>query len=267
METIVHRRRVRIATGGCDLSGTDPAVVLVHGAGGDRTAWQLQTRWLAHHGYRAVAADLPGHGRSEGPALGSIAAMAEWLVDLIAVLDLGRAHLVGHSMGSFVALEASRNRPEAVASLVLLGTAGTMPVHADLLAAARADDPVAARLITSWGLGSRAHHGGHESPGMWLIGGNLAQLDLAPEGALGADLGACEAYEGALDAARALTCPVTFVLGREDRMTPNRRAADLIEAVADSHLVRLERIGHFPHLEAPIAARRAIAEALARTRG
>ena len=48
---------------------------------------------------------------------------------------------------------------------------GAMPVHPALQAAADADDPLAGRLITSWGIGSRAHTGGHASPGMWLIGG------------------------------------------------------------------------------------------------
>ena len=63
-------------------------------------------------------------------------------------------------MGTFVALEAAAQRPEVARSLVLLGTAGAMPVHPALQSAADADDPVAGRLITSWGIGSRAHTGG-----------------------------------------------------------------------------------------------------------
>lgn len=263
METLIDGRVVRCATGGRSLEGDEPAVVLVHGAGGDRTVWQLQTRWIAHHGYRAAAVDLPGHGGSKGPALGSIEAMGEWLAGAVEALGLSPAHLVGHSMGTFVAMEAAARRPEVARSLVLLGTAGAMPVHPALQAAADADDPAAGRLITSWGIGSRAHTGGHASPGMWLIGANTSLLDRAPPGVLANDLAACDAYQGAESAAARVQCGVTLVLGREDKMTPNKRAAAMIAAFDDARTVHLDRVGHFMQVESPIPARQAIAAALA----
>lgn len=267
MEALIDGRVVRCATGGRSLDGDEPAVVLVHGAGGDRTVWQLQARWIAHHGYRAAALDLPGHGGSQGPALGSIEAMGEWLAGATEALGLAPAHLVGHSMGTFVVLEAAAQRPDVARSLVLLGTAAAMPVHPALQAAADADDPVAGRLITSWGIGSRAHTGGHASPGMWLIGGNTSLLDRSPPGVLAGDLAACAAYDRAEDAAARVQCPVTLVLGREDKMTPNRAAAGLIEAFGDGQAttVHLDRVGHFLQIESPIPVRKAIAEALERT--
>ena len=266
VETRIDGRVVRCATGGRSIDGDEPAVVLVHGAGGDRTVWQLQTRWIAHHGYRAAAVDLPGHGGSEGPALPSITEMGEWLASATEALGLAPAHLVGHSMGTFVVLEAAARRPEAARSLVLLGTAGAMPVHPALQSAADADDPVAGRLITSWGIGSRAHTGGHASPGMWLIGGNTSLLDRAPVGVLAGDLAACNAYDGAETAAARVRCPVTLVLGREDKMTPNRAAASMIDAFGDglATTVYLDRVGHFLQIESPIPVRKAIAAALAR---
>ena len=263
METLIDGRVVRGATGGRSLDGAEPAAVLVHGAGGDRTVWQLQTRWIAHHGYRAAALDLPGHGGSDGPTLESIEEMGQWLAIAIDALGLAPAHLVGHSMGTFVVLEAAAQRPETARSLVLLGTAGAMPVHPALQAAADADDPVAGRLITSWGIGSRAHTGGHAMPGMWLIGGNTSLLDRAQPGVLASDLAACHAYDGAEAAAARVQCPVTLVLGREDKMTPNKRAAGMIDAFGDARTVVLDRVGHFLQVESPIPVRRAIAEALA----
>ena len=266
METQINERTVRCATGGRSIDGDEPAVVLVHGAGGDRTVWQLQTRWIAHHGYRAAAVDLPGHGGSDGPVLSSITEMGAWLADVTEALGLAPAHLVGHSMGTFVVLEAAAQRPEVARSLVLLGTAGAMPVHPALQSAADADDPIAGRLITSWGIGSRAHTGGHASPGMWLIGGNTSLLDRAPPGVLAGDLAACNAYDGAEAAASRVQCPVTLVLGREDKMTPNRAAAPMIEAFGEGRAttVYLDRVGHFLQIESPIPVRNAIAAALAR---
>ena len=263
MELNVDDRTVRVATGGRTHDGDEPGVVFVHGAGADRTGWQLQTRWFAHHGYRAAAIDLPGHGGSDGPALETIAAMADWLASAVAAMGLAPAHIVGHSMGTFVTLETAARHPDVTRSIVLLGTAAAMPVHPELLSSAQADDPKAARLVTSWGIGSRAHRGGHASPGMWLIGGNHALIDRAPPGSFGVDLAASGSYDRAVAAATELSCPVALVLGREDKLTPNRAATELIESLADVNVTYLDEVGHFIHIEAPIPTRRAIAKALA----
>ena len=261
----INGRRVRFATGGRSIDGDEPAAVLIHGAGCDRTVWQLQTRWMAHRGYRAAAVDLPGHGGSEGPALTGIAEMGAWLAETVDCLGLAPAHLLGHSMGSFVALEAAAQHPEVAASLTLLGVAAAMPVHGALLSAAAEGDPLAGRLITSWGVGSRARTGGHASPGMWLIGANMALLERSAAGVLAADLAACDAYDSAETAAARVRCPVTLVLGVEDRMTPERAARPLLEAFGEglANAVRLDRTGHFMQLENTAAVREAISAALA----
>ncbi len=261
----MNGRRVRYANGGRRHDPQQPAVVLVHGAGGDRTVWQMQTRWLAHHGYRVAAVDLPGHGGSEGPAPTTIIEMGDWLAAAVEALDMAPAHLVGHSMGTFVVLEAAARHPGCARSLVMLGTAASMGVHPGLQDAADQNSPVAGRLIASWGIGSRAHQGGHISPGMWLIGGTTALLDRAPSGVLGSDLAACAQYGGALESAALVQCPVRLVLGREDRMTPNRAAAKLLDAFPAglASVVHIDRVGHFLQTESPIVVRNAIAEALA----
>ena len=118
MEFSLDGRTVRYANGGRAHDPALPAVVLVHGSGMNRTVWQLQTRYLAHHGFRVAAIDLSGHGGSSGPALASIPEMGAWLAEVIDALDLGPAHVVGHSMGTFIGIEAAAQRPETVASLV-----------------------------------------------------------------------------------------------------------------------------------------------------
>ena len=255
---------VRIATGGVEHDPALPALVFIHGAGMDRTTWQMQTRWFAHHGYRVAAVDLPGHGLSGGEPLTSIDAMADWTATVIGQLELGSAHVAGFSLGTFVALETARRHPDAVASVVLIGTAAAMPVHPELLEASADDIPRASRLMTSWALGSRAHKGGHVSPGTWLVGASTALIDRSPVGALAADMEACNAYDAAPAAAAELTCPVAFVLGSEDKMTPVRAASDLIGAAPDSTVVTLAGSGHMLPIERPIEVRDAIASALDR---
>jgi len=263
MQFTLDAKTVRYANGGADHDPELPGVVLVHGAGMNRTVWQLQTRYLAHHGYRVAALDLPGHGGSDGPPLESIGEMADWVIDVVAALDLAPAHIVGHSMGTYLAIEAAARRPELVRSIVLVGTAVAMPVHPELLDAAANDVVHASRLMTSWSFGARAHIGSHSTPGMWLLGGSTALLDVSSEGSLEADMAACNAYEGALLAAAEVLCPVTLVLGSVDKMTPAKRAVDLAAAFTESHTVVLDGIGHMLAMEAPNATRNAIIEALA----
>ena len=56
-----------------------PAIYFIHGAGMDHTVWVMQARYFARHGFRVMALDLPGHGKTDGPALDNVDAMADWL--------------------------------------------------------------------------------------------------------------------------------------------------------------------------------------------
>jgi pimeloyl-ACP methyl ester carboxylesterase len=258
-------------TGGVAVDDPDrrdqPVVVLVHGAGMDATAWQLQTRYLAHHGCRPLAVDLPGHGRSQGPPLATIAELADWLAAFIeassATTGADAVDVVGHSMGTFIGLELAARRPELVRSLVLLGTAAAMPVHPDLATAADDDLPAAAALMASWGHDHPAHSGPNPTPGLWMLGGARALIESSPPGALAADFRACAAYHGAVATAGAVTCPVTLGLGRGDKMTPPRAAAPLIEALHDPTVVELNGVGHMLMTEDPAAVRRLLLDAVA----
>src|SRR3546814_7797116 len=107
MDFSVDGRAVFAHTGGQPFDRDLPVLVLVHGAGMDHTHWGLQTRYFAHHGYAVLAPDLPGHGRSQGPAPDSIEAYADWLLRLLDAGGTRRAALAGHSMGSLIALAAA----------------------------------------------------------------------------------------------------------------------------------------------------------------
>src|SRR3954462_8286036 len=105
MQLSVNGLETFVATGDRPFDPLQPSIVLLHGAGFDHSAWALQSRWFAHHGFGVLAPDLPGHGRSTGAPLASIAAMADWTAALLDAAGAGKARLVGHSMGSLIALE------------------------------------------------------------------------------------------------------------------------------------------------------------------
>jgi len=253
VELRVGERRIYAATGGRDFGADQPTIVFVHGAGMDHTVWALQTRWFAHHGRNLLALDLPGHGRSDPPALRSIGEMADLVLEAIVAAGAERASIVGHSMGALVALEAAARGNARVAALALLGMAPLMPVHPDLLAAAAKGEHSAVDLMVTWAVGRKAQLGANEAPGLWLTAAALRLLERAAPATLASDLAACDAYKGAADAAAQADCPMLFLLGADDRMTPAAKARDLAGRLPRARAVTLPHAGHMMMLENPSA--------------
>jgi len=251
MEITVNGLKAHAATGGRDLNADEPAVILVHGAGLDRTVWQLQTRNIAYMGRRAYAVDFPGHGRSEGKALNSIEEMADWIPAFMDAAGIDKAKLIGHSMGSFVTLEAAARYPDRVEGLCLMGVSDSMPVHPDLLAAAERNERLAPELIIYWGLGEKAKVGGHPHPGLWVHNASQILFENAGDGVLFNDLAACNVYTGAVDAAGKVKCETLYILGKDDMMTPARKARPLADAMANAKTTVIEKCGHMMLLERP----------------
>lgn len=253
MDLIIDGRRVFAGSGGREFDPALPSTVLLHGAGMDHTVWALQARWLAHHGRNVLALDLPGHGRSSGPALDRIEALADWVLVVCAALPLERFRIVGHSMGSLVALEAAARAGNRCEALALLGFAPAMRVHPDLLAAARAGAHEAVELMTSWGLGLQSQLGSNPLPGLWRVGGALHLLERAAPASLAASLAACDAYRGAGDAAKRIHCPTLLLLGDDDRMTPAARGSAFAADIPHARTVVLPGVGHQLTIEDPSA--------------
>jgi pimeloyl-ACP methyl ester carboxylesterase len=251
MQLSINGIDVFAATGGRAFDRSLPAVVMLHGAGFDHSAWALHSRWFAHHGHAVLVPDLPGHGRSAGGALASIAEMADWTAALIEQSGAPNARLIGHSMGSLIALETAARHPAKVSSLGLIGTAATMTVGPDLLKAAEANDHAAIDMVSIWGLGFRAELGGSLTPGAWMHGGAQRVLESAKHGVLFIDLAACNAYQDALAAAAQIKVPTTLILGERDMMTPARAGKALAAALPNAHTVILPGAGHMMMAERP----------------
>ena len=240
-----------VATGGREFDSSLPTIVLLHGAGFDHTAWALHSRWFAHHGFGVLAPDLPGHGRSVGAPLADIAGMADWTAALLDAAGVAKARLVGHSMGSLIALETAARHPTKVSGLSLIGTAATMTVGPDLLKAAEANDHAAVDMVSIWGLGFQAELGGSLAPGLWMHSGAQRVLEQCRRGVLFNDLSACNAYQGALAAAAQIKIPATLILGERDMMTPAKAGKTLAAALPNSRTIVLAGAGHMMMAERP----------------
>jgi pimeloyl-ACP methyl ester carboxylesterase len=251
MQLSVNGAEVFVASGGREFDRALPTVVLLHGAGFDHTTWALHSRWFAHHGFGLLAPDLPGHGRSAGKPLATIAEMADWVAALLDAAGAAKAKLVGHSMGSLVALETAARHPAKISSLSLIGTAATMTVGPDLLQAAEANDHAAIDMVSIWGLGFQAELGGSLAPGLWMHSGAQRVLEQCRPGVLYSDLAACSAYQGALAAAAKVAVPVTLILGERDMMTPAKAGKALAAAIPNARTVVLPGAGHMMMTERP----------------
>ncbi len=251
MDVTLDGMTIHASTGGREFDPSLPTVVLLHGAGMDHTVWQLQARAFAFHGYSILSLDLPGHGRSGDPASPTISGYADVVAAVLGEAGVGRAHIVGHSMGAFIGIEVAARYPDKVRSLTLIGVSERMPVHPDLLAAAEANDHLAFDLVTSWSHTRTTHTGGHQIPGLWVMGASVRLLERSRPGVLHNDLAACNAYLTALDRAPEVGAPTLVLMGEHDLMTRPKGAATLADAIPNATTVIVPDAGHMVMVEQP----------------
>jgi pimeloyl-ACP methyl ester carboxylesterase len=115
-----YRRAFRVA-------GSGPALVLIHGIGDNSETWLDVIPALAQN-HLVIAPDLLGHGQSDKPRADySIAGYTNGVRDLLGVLGIPRATLIGHSLGGGVAMQFAYQYPERTERIVLVGSGGSGP--------------------------------------------------------------------------------------------------------------------------------------------
>lgn len=114
----------------CRIEGSGPAVLLLHGVGGNHTVWNDVIPGLAKE-FQVLAPDLRGHGRTSAPP-GSQFTFAELLGDVRQLLDergVPDAHWVGLSGGALLALRATLDLPKRVLSLAMISGSAYTDAH------------------------------------------------------------------------------------------------------------------------------------------
>lgn len=255
MHLTVNNAPTYCYTGGKPFDAAKPTVIFIHGVLNDHSVWILQTRYLAHHGWSVLAVDLPGHCRSAGEAPASVEDAADFVLALMDAARLEKAALVGHSFGSLIALEAASRAPKRISQLVLVGTAFPMRVSPALLDASVGDPMKALEMVNVFSRSTLAPPPSALGPGTWVYGASMAlgRRVLASNATVNVfytGFKACDSYENGLQAMAQVTCPVLFVLGTVDQMTPPKAAQGLIKEATSAQVVYLPG-GHQQMNETP----------------
>ncbi len=257
MYLTVNDAKTYCYTGGKAFDAAKPSIIFIHGVLNDHSVWILQTRYLANHGWNVLAVDLPGHCRSAGEPPATVEDAADFVIALMDAAGLQKAALVGHSFGSLVALEAAARAPERISQLVLVGIAFPMKVSPALLASSLSEPMKALEMVNIFSRATLAPPPSALGPGTWVYGASMAlgrrvlasnpRVNLFHTG-----FKACDSYSHGEEAMAQVPCPVLFLLGSVDQMTPPKAAQGLIKQAANAQVVYLAG-GHHQMNETPEA--------------
>jgi pimeloyl-ACP methyl ester carboxylesterase len=232
-DTIVEGIQSRVLEG-----GDGDTVLFLHGAAG-LTGWLPYFESLSHH-FRVLAPEHPGYGSVVRPdSIASVADLAEYYKSFVA--DLGRFHLIGSSLGGWLASALALRVPESIRSLTLIAPAGmrarpngsgpgALPSRVERLRTLYFDQTWAERTLAqdpsdiqqietkNWATTSLLGGPGFHDPNM--------ESELAKLG-----------------------CPVLVLWGAEDQVVSSEQAGTWGKAIAGAEVHVLPRCGHLPHIE------------------
>ena len=233
--------------------GAGPTVLMLHGIGGGHLSFAPQVETLASSGYRAVAWDMPGYGRSAPIEPYNFKGLAQSCIALIEALNCGDVALVGHSMGGMVAQEVMARRPELVSKLVLCGTSPSFgkpdgdwqrEFIAQRTAPLDAGKSMAelAQVLVPQMVG----------PGSLPEGVRLAThcMSLVPASTYRRALEALVTFDRRANLPL-IQAPTLVVAGEHDRNAPPKVMKKMADAIARSTYLEMRGIGHLQNLESP----------------
>lgn len=246
--------------------GSGPAVLLLHGIGCDHTTWQRSLELLAQD-HTVIAPDFLGHGHSDSPRADySVGAYADRLRDLLTLLEIPTATVVGHSFGGGVALQFAYQYPALTERLVLVDPGGIGPQIHPLLRAMTL--PGAGPALGVWTFppllavtrlaAGVVHHykvpGSIDLPFALSVLGSIA--DSRRRAAFLHILRAVIDWRGQqlsiLSRAGLLsTTPILLVWGERDSVIPVIQADEFGRVLPHARIHRVAGAGHFPHIDAP----------------
>ena len=254
-------------------SGKGPALVLLHGFTGSAETWDF-LRPVLDDRYRVVAVDLPGHGRSSSPSEPARYSLDLFATDLALVFDsleIGRAAVLGYSMGGRAALRFAIAHPGRISGLIVESTSSGISSDAEREERVTSD-ALLADLIEREGM--EAFVSRWERLPLWQSQQALPdagrrslreqRLSNNPRGLANSLRGAgAGAHEDVLGAAATITAPVLIIAGELDAKYVSL-GRGLARAIPAAEVQIIPSSGHAAHLEQPQAFVRSVAAFLAK---
>lgn len=231
------------------------AVVYVHGAGGTAHIWKNQLG-IRVPGYRQVAVELPGHGRSEGEGAKDIGVYRDFVRDFVETVFGAPVVLAGHSMGGAIAMSFALAYPEWLKGLILVGTGARLRVTPPILEAAL--DPEKGATLLRYAYSPKTPEEVRQEA--------EKEYGLTPVTVRYNDFLACDSFD-VMGRIREIRTPALVVCGEEDQMTPVKYARYLEENIPGARLALVPAAGHMVMWEQPEPLNRAIAGFLAELAG
>lgn len=234
------------------VAGSGPPLVLLHGGLVDSRAWRREIAAFSDE-FQVVAWDAPGCGQSSDPrpdaSLDDYAATAAGLID---ALELGPAHLLGHSFGGGLALAIYQRHSRLVRSLILVsayaGWAGSLPA-AEVEQRRQRAERNAQRPTQDWIDEFLATLFDETTPPHLVEETRRIMLDTRPEGMLPMLNAFAEA--DLTDVLDTVAVPTLLLYGDRDQRSPRPVAESLARSIPTCHLVFVSGVGHDVNVEAP----------------
>lgn len=217
-------------------------------------SWPAQLRRMP--GYRIYALDLPGHGKSGGVGRQSIMAYADAVADWFSSMGLTRANLIGHSMGSAIALTLAVDHPETARSMVLIGAGARLQVNPRLLEEYGSQTTFLSAIekTVMWSFSE-------ETPRK-MVEQVQRRMAETRQGVLYGDFMACADFDISERLAE-IRQPVLVISGEQDKMTPSRHAQFLADHIDGATMKLIAHAGHMVMLEQPEAVAQEVCNFLA----
>ena len=230
-----------------------PALLFVHGAGGDHTIWGEQLRELAQN-FSVAALDLNGHGRSPAREGDGLQTYTEDVLAALEALTMPTV-VVGHSMGGAIALTVALQRPKNLVGLGLVGTGAKLKVHPQILELCQTDFEKAVELVVQWAFADQSSSELREK----------ARLQMRRNGAqaLFRDFSSCNTFD-VMARLSEIAVPTMILCGRDDKLTPIKYSEYLQQNIPNAHLKIIDGAGHMVMVEQREAVTQALREFCAR---
>ena len=237
----VESSKIACWVNGSNFGEHEQSLVIIHGSGGDHSAWSHQYAGL-HKQYNIAAVDLPGHGSSEGNGESDIERYCLWVKNLLDILQLKNVILVGHSLGAAINLQFAINYPQTIQGIVTVGGGMKMPVNPAIFEFLKANPVESVELICKFSVAKQ-----NREKFMEPLMKSLAQTRTD---VLQGDLSACDKFDVSQKISK-ISVKALAICGAEDKMTPPEFSRQISESISGARLCLIEGAGHMVMMERP----------------